>query len=230
MKPDTIDAELKHMAEQWDVPVFDPAVIAQRSYSRARRRRRIGLVLAAIAVAVAGIATAASLIATDARNSPATGTANFARPAMLPPVRVTGLDRTSHPVTRHYVGLIVHALRGVPVTVQAQLTFPAGQRVRVRVLQAALIVVKPGTQPGVGGGSGPDAYYDSTEIAKGAFISADSPQPRILTVTTPDDLAPGRYPVLYVVQARRLGGQGQGFDESTYTESGGVGAIVITDK
>lgn len=226
MSHDSIDADLKRMAEQWDVPEFDSAAIALLGHTRRRRRRRLTFAGAAIALAVAGVATAVSMGSTSSRNAPATGSSDFARPAFPPQVRVRALDGANHPITRPYVNVIARAPRGVHVTVRAQLSFPTRQR--IRVLQAALLVAKPGTQPGVGGGTAADAYLHSSEIVRSAFISATSPKPRTLTVTTPANLPPGKYPVLYVVKAHRLGAHEPGGDYSTYDESGGVGAIVIT--
>lgn len=224
MNPDTIATDLKHLAEQWDTPVLDPAAIAQASQTRTRRRRRFDVV--AIALVVGSIATAAGLISTGSRNSsPNGGRGDYARPGFPPAVRVTALDRTNHPITRPYANVIARAQRGVPVTVRAQLSFSTSQR--IRVLRAALLVAQPGTQPGVGGGPAPDAYYGSAEIVRSPFISATSPNPRILTVTTPNNLPPGKYPVIFVIQARRLNAK-PGLDRSTYTASGGLGAIVIS--
>jgi hypothetical protein len=222
MNTDTLAADLKDMAEQWDAPVLDTDAITRASRTRTIRRRRLAIAVVTIALVVGGVATAASLIATGSRNSPSTKGGIDARPAFPPALRVTALDRSNHPITRPYVHVIARARRGVQVTVRAQLSFPTAQR--IRVLQAALLVAKPGTQPGVGGGSAPDAYYASTEIVRGDFISATSPEPRILTVTIPNDLPHGTYPVIVVIQSRRLDGP----DRSTYTASGGIGAIVIT--
>lgn len=225
---ETLGDELNEMAEHWDIPAFDPDVLVQRSRLRSRRRRRRRLGAAAvITVGVTGVLAAVLLTASgggSVHKQNGTPQNSILRPAFPPPVRVTAIDPTHQRVG----GILVLARTtgDHAVTVRAELVF-VGHR-PARVQDAALLIAKPGTNGGV---SGPevDSHFRGTEIARGSFVAANSPQTRVLTAVTPPDLPPGRYPVFYVFRSTLLPGQSPGTD-GPFDVSGQLGVIVVLGK
>lgn len=237
MNPDSVGPALKEMAERWDAPSFAPDVLAQRSQTRTLRRRH--RVLAAVGVmavlgtgAITGVVLTASgdvvRTASGGGHRPARHTTvqnSSMRPGMPPPIRVRVIGATGERL--HGVPVLAHVRAGTAITVHAKLRF-IGQR-PARVRQAALIVARPGTTPGVGGGRAVDAYYKGAEVAKGRFVTATSPEHRILAVTTPADLPPGQYPVFYVLGSALTPGQQPGV-YGPFDVSGRLGVLIVSRK
>lgn len=223
MNPDDLGTALTEMAERWETPVFDPETLEQDSQARTRRHRyRLLAAAAVVVIAASGAITTTILIRSGDSTTNAPDTSS--RPAIPPPVRVTALDTTGKRIDG--VAVMASVPTGHPATVHARLTFLGNRPAAVK--DAALVVAKPGTSGGVGGAD-VDSYYTDhhLEIVRGGFVTATSPEQRILTVTTPGDLPPGQYPVFSVYQSVLMPGQQPGM-EGPFTVSGQVGVIVIT--
>ena len=90
--------------------------------------------------------------------------------------------------------VLATARHGAFLTVHATLSF--ANRTPARVADAALVVARAGTFD-VDGGPPTDARDRRNEVAHGPYYTAATPQMRILSVTTPRSLRPGKYPVLW---------------------------------
>lgn len=237
MNSETLGPALKEMAERWDAPCFAPEVLAQQSQARTLRRRHRVLAAAGITAvlgtgAITGVVLTASggaaPTASDGEHRPTRHTTvqnNSMRPAILPPVRVRAIGATGEHL--HGVPVLAHLREGTAITVHAKLWFIASRPAKVQ--QAALIVARPGTTAGVGGGRAVDAYYKDAEVAKGRFVTATSPEHRTLAVTTPADLPPGQYPVLYVLGSALTPGQQPGV-YGPFDMSGQLGVVIVGRK
>jgi hypothetical protein len=226
MNPDLLNTALKEMAERWETPTFDPEMLAQHGHVRTRRaRHRLLATVAVVVVAGSGVVAAVALTGPDDSHNTATNNTSL-RPAIPPPARVRAVDTTGERIDGTPV--LARVPSGGSVTVHARLSFLGKQPAAVK--DAGLLVGKPGTYGGVGG-TDVDSYYRDRhlEIVRGTFVTATSPEQRILSVTTPDDLPPGQYPVFSVYKSVLLPGQERGI-QGPYNVSGQVGVIVITSK
>jgi hypothetical protein len=223
MNPDTLGAALKEMAERWDTPTFEPETLAQHSQARTRRtRRRVLAGAATVAIAATGAVAAVSLSGNQNNSSHS----NSMRPAAPPPVRITAVDTTSERIDGAPV--LARVSTGASLTVHAKLSFVGNRPAGVK--DAALLVAKPGTLGGVSG-SAVDSYFRDRglELARGSFVTATSPEQRMLSVQIPRDLPPGQYPVFSVFRSVLMPGEERGI-YGPFDVSSQLGVIVITGK
>jgi hypothetical protein len=231
METDELGTVLKQAAAQWDTPTFEVAAIVGQSGARRRRRRRrlIGSCVAACAISGA-IATAVVGVGDTSRPTslvpPRTANPHCCAvmaPARVPDAHVSVLTRTGRVIDGRPV--LARARTGRSITLRAVLSFGSSRPARVDA--AALIVAKPGTTAGAGGGPSYDSFYNSTRIAEGQPVAATAPSRRFLSVTTPRDLQPGTYPVFSVMQTGLIPGEEQGI-AGPFNVSSELGVIVVT--
>ena len=229
---DAVTTALSDMADRWDTPTLDPGIIRTRAHQQQHRRR--GIWAAAVCVSAVAVASfvvsvvphrdngqrmvrAASVAA--AVSTPAALGPIAAAPAVLPGVEIRP-EGVSSPVAENTV--LARSSRTTAVTLRANLTFHG---VPARVHSAALLILEPGSPIGVGPQL--ESIYRGHIVAHGTAIAANPPRPRILTVTSPAGLHPGRYPVVYVFDATFLHPAATNSQDSTGI-SGQLGVLVIT--
>ena len=236
MNTDDIGIALKDMADRWDTPTFDAQLLADHGDRRTRRRRRqltaaVGFICVS-AIVVTGVVLSHSAShrphqqaqpGSTTMTTPATTTLGLA-PAVGPGVNVTALGATGP--THSAQTVLAHTSGLKPVTLRAQLSFRPNHRTRLD--GAALVITTPGTSPGVGGPE-PDSNYRGRIVAEGTPIAASAPRSRTLTVTSPKGMAPGRYPVMYVLRTELEPGQTPGL-HGPFNISGQIGILIITRR
>jgi hypothetical protein len=231
MNTDDLSTALKDMADRWDTPTYDPQLLVGRADRRTRRHRR-QLTAAVGLICLTAVATGAAVLnqRTSHRSRQALPVSTQTTipaslglaPARPPGAYITALGATGP--TQSGQRVLARTSGVKPVTLRAKLSFRLHDPARVD--GAAIIITTPGTSPGVGGPK-PDSLYRGRIVAEGSPISASAPRSRILTVTSPSGLAPGRYPVMSVMHTELLPGQTPGI-QGPFNISGQIGILVIT--
>ena len=243
MNTDQLSDILKNVAAQWETPTFDTSELRNVARARSARLHHRALALSLTIVVVGGASAATAWIHVVTLGGPAathTATHSAAAPTSdariesgrnlglgppaIPPVAIKALGATKHRVNGQRV--LARTPAGTPVSVRARLYFRAGPPGRVR--DTAIVIAKPGSQPGAGAGSKyTGGYYRAVRVAISALVSASSSEQRFLTVTTPRKLVPGIYPVLTVINTVPLQRQ-QAEGQTPVQISSELGVIVVS--